>query len=331
MRILTTLQRRLRAYIPRGSRPWQVYAVFGLIVISLSYYFVFSPPLNFPLRNTVRIEEGMTLKQIASRLKETGVIRSQTVFASMVTISGKQENLVAGQYSFDRPYSLFTIVGRLISGTFGFHMVKVVIPEGATVAEISSLSAKNLPLFTRKNFLDLTEEKEGYLFPDTYYFTPVATENDVLAQLEKNFKKQVGPYEVEALITGHSLHEILTMASLLEEEAKTDDDRAMISGILWNRIELGMPLQVDAVFPYIVGRNTFQVTKADLANPSPYNTYVHKGLPPGPISNPGISSIRAAIHPTKNDYLFYLHDKHGTMRYARTFEEHVANRRKYLN
>ncbi len=325
------LRRKLRALVPKGSRLWKVYGVLGIVFVSLGYYLIISPPLNFPLRKTIRIEEGMTLKQIALRLKEAGVIRSQTVFASMVTLSGKEENLVAGQYRFDRPYSLFTVIKRLITGTFGFHMVKVVIPEGATNAEITTLLDKQLPSFDREKFFAMVEGKEGHLFPDTYYFTPVATELDAFTQLEKNFKRRVGRYEVESLVTGHSFHEILTMASLLEEEAKTDEDRTMISSILWNRIEEGMPLQVDAVFPYIIGRNTYQVTKVDLANKSPYNTYVHKGLPPGPISNPGLSSIRAAINPTQSDYFFYLHDRRGTMHYARTFDEHVANRRKYLN
>ena len=320
----------LRAFVPRGYTPWKVYGGCAVLLLILGYYFIISPPIDFPLRKTIRIEEGMTLKQISLRLKEAGVIRSQTVFASMVTLSGKEENLVAGQYKFDRPYSLFTVVQRLVTGTFGFHLVKVVIPEGATNVEISRFFDAQLPSFNRENFLKLTEEREGYLFPDTYYFTPVATELDVLIKLEKNFEQQVGPYKVQALVTGHSFHEILTMASLLEEEAQTDADRVMISSILWNRIEKGMLLQVDAVFPYIVGRNTYQVTKADLANKSPYNTYIHKGLPPGPISNPGLSSIRAAINPAQSDYLFYLHDRRGTMHYARTFDEHVANPPKYL-
>jgi len=331
MRVITTLRRRIRAFVPRGYTPWKVYGVLVLAILSLSYYFIFSPPLDFPLRQTVRIEEGMSLKQIALRLKETGVIRSQIAFASMVELSGKQENLVAGQYKFDKPYSLFTVVGRLVSGTFGFHMVKVVIPEGATNVQVASLFDAKLSSFNREKFLMMVKEKEGYLFPDTYYVTPVATEEDALAQLNKNFKQQAGPYEVESFVTGHSFHDIITMASLIEEEAKSEQDRAMVSSILWNRIEKGMPLQVDAVFPYIIGRNTYQVTKADLANKSPYNTYVHEGLPPGPISNPGLSSIRAAIHPTQSDYLFYLHDRRGTMHYARTFAEHVVNRRKYLD
>lgn len=120
------------------------------------------------------------------------------------------------------------------------------------------------------------------------------------------------------------------MASLLEEEARTTETRKMVSGILWKRLSAGMPLQVDAVFPYIIGKNTFEITLKDLEFDSPYNTYKYKGLPPGPISNPGKDSILAAIYPTKSDYWFYLSDKNGLMHYAITFDEHKINKAKYL-
>lgn len=120
------------------------------------------------------------------------------------------------------------------------------------------------------------------------------------------------------------------MASLIEREAKTDEDRKTIAGILWNRIDLKMPLQVDAVFGYIKGIDTYHPTSEDLSIESPYNTYLHAGLPPTPISNPGLESLHAAATPTKTDYLYYLTGKDGVMHYAKTFEEHKANRAKYL-
>lgn len=301
------------------------------VVVSFVYFNFFAPPADFPLHATVRIEEGMTLTDIAHLLEEAQIIRSRTAFASLLTITGRDDQVVAGQYKFERPYSLFTVIQRLARGTFGFHMVRLVFPEGATAREIALIADRRLPLFDRERFLAAVADKEGYLFPDTYFFTPVATDEDVLMELERNFKKQVGPFEVQALLRGHTLHEILTMASLIEEEAKETEERRLIAGILWNRIEADMPLQVDAVFPYIVGRNTFQVTKADLNHESLYNTYRYKGLPPGPISNPGLSSIEAALYPTKSNNLFYLHGRDGTMHYASTFEEHVANRRKFLD
>lgn len=130
--------------------------------------------------------------------------------------------------------------------------------------------------------------------------------------------------------SGRTLNEIITMASLIEEEANTKESRRIISGILWQRIKQGMRLQVDAVFPYIMNKFSLQLTKEDLMDDSPYNTYRYAGLPPGPISNPGWDSIYAAIYPAKTSYLYYLSDREGNMYYAKTFEEHKANKAKYL-
>jgi UPF0755 protein len=121
------------------------------------------------------------------------------------------------------------------------------------------------------------------------------------------------------------------MASLVEEETRTPADRRLVAGILWKRIKLGMPLQVDAVFPYINGKNTYEVTARDLKIDSPYNTYLYPGLPIAPIANPGLDSIKAAIEPAESPYLYYLSDRAGAMHYAKTFEEHKRNRELYLN
>lgn len=302
-----------------------------ILFVLLVYGFWIAPPSNFPLKATIRVEEGMNVDAIAERLVERSVIRSEWLFISLARISGTADSLVEGQYRFDRGYSIFTVLYRLSRGVYGFNMVKVIIPEGATNAEIATILTSKLEDFEKAKFLEAVEDKEGYLFPDTYLFTPVATYEDVLKKIDQNFQRQISPYEVVALAKGHTLHEILTMASLVEEEARKIEDRRMVAGILWNRIEAGMLLQVDAVFPYIIGRNTYEVTKADLKNSSLYNTYRYKGLPPGPISNPGKDSIDAALNPTKSDYLFYLSDKSGTMHYAKDFEEHKKNRIKYLN
>lgn len=131
--------------------------------------------------------------------------------------------------------------------------------------------------------------------------------------------------------SGRSLEDIIVMASILEGEAKTREDMEIVSGILWKRIEIGMPLQVDTSFVYILGKATEDLTLSDLEVKSPYNTYLYKGLPPGPISNPGLDSIRAAVNPTTTPYLYFLTGNDGKMYYARTFDEHVKNKQKYLN
>ncbi len=331
MRILSCLTRYLSRCVPKGIHPHVPYGVISVLTALFVYGFWIAPPSNFPLNATIRIEEGMNVERIAERLVERSVIRSERLFVFLARVSGTADGLVEGQYRFDRGYSIFTVLYRLHRGLYGFNMVKVVIPEGATNTEIASILDAKLENFEKAKFLEAVKDKEGYLFPDTYLVTPVATYEDVIRKIDQNFKRQIGLYEVVALAKGHTLHEILTMASLIEEEARKIEDRRMVAGILWNRIDAGMLLQVDAVFPYIVGRNTYEVTKTDLNHNSLYNTYRYKGLPPGPISNPGKNAIDAALNPTKSNYLYYLSDRKGNMHYAETFDEHKKNRVQYLN
>ena len=147
----------------------------------------------------------------------------------------------------------------------------------------------------------------------------------------ENFNVKITP-ELNAAVaeSGRDFSDIVIMASLIEKEAGSRKDAEIISGILWKRIEIGMPLQVDAVFPYIIGKNTYEVTLQDLEVDSPYNTYKYPGLPIGPISNPGLVSIKAAINPQKTNYLYYLNDTNGVMHYATTFDEHKINKARHV-
>ena len=145
-----------------------------------------------------------------------------------------------------------------------------------------------------------------------------------------NFNKKIESWSGAIETSKHSLRDIIIMASILEREAATSEDMALVSGVLWNRISKGMPLQVDATFMYLLGRKSSELTTADLKIKSAYNTYTNKGLPAGPIGNPGITAIRAAIHPTATSNMYYLSDKDGVMHYAKTFNEHIANKAKYL-
>lgn len=186
--------------------------------------------------------------------------------------------------------------------------VRVTIPEGFNVLSIENTLAPKLPNFNKDKFLSEAEKKEGYLFPDTYNFFTTANQEDVLKIMNDNFEKKIIPLQPEIISSGKTENEIITMASLIEREAKGSVDRAMISGILWNRINKGLLLQVD----------------------SAPETYKIKGLPSNPIANPGLEAIKAAIHPESSPYLFYLHDKSGMIHYAITFVEHEKNVVKYL-
>lgn len=287
-------------------------------------------PPGFSAPRVVTIEEGIGLRDAAHVLREQHVVRSADVFVIAALLFGGERQLIAGDYYFAGPQNAFAIARRMTTGDYELDPVRVTLPEGATVREMSLLLADKLVYFDAQTFIALADGKEGYLFPDTYYFLPTASPATIIRTLENNFYRRTESLETAIQASGRSLHEIVTMASLLEEEARTSATRKMISGILWHRLDIGMKLQVDAVFPYIIGKNTFEVTKKDLLVDSPYNTYLHKGLPIGPISNPGFSSIEAAVNPTASPYLFYLADMQGVTHYSKTYAEHLRKQKLYL-
>jgi UPF0755 protein len=204
------------------------------------------------------------------------------------------------------------------------------IPEGATRVEIAQIMERKFGRFKMAEFMQITKKKEGYLFPDTYFFLPNVEAPEVAKVLEDNFYAHLHEIYDEVVLFEKPLDEIVIMASLLEKEAYDLETMRMISGILWKRLEIDMPLQVDAVFLYINGKNTYELTLDDLATTSPYNTYKHKGLPPGAIANPGLDAILAAVTPPETDFLFYLSDREGNTYYSRTFEQHKIYKDRYV-
>jgi UPF0755 protein len=191
---------------------------------------------------------------------------------------------------------------------------------------------EQVPEFDAEAFYELAAEKEGRLFPDTYFISPGEDPAVVLRRMEENFNAQVTQAGVALAVAafGEPFEDIVIMASLLEKEANNSRDRRLIAGILWSRIKNEMPLQVDAIFPYIIGKNSFTITKEELETDSPYNTYTNKGLPPGAITNPGLEAIVDAVTPIDTDYVYYLSDREGTMHYSVTYEQHLRNKRKYI-
>ena len=186
--------------------------------------------------------------------------------------------------------------------------ISVTIPEGFDLDQIATVFSAKLSGFDKNNFLAETKNSEGYLFPDTYFFLNNANDADVLKSMSDNFVKKISPLLPEIVSAGKTENDVIIMASLIEREAKGNSDRDIISGILWKRISLGIPLEVD----------------------SAPETYKIKGLPENPICNPGSDLIKAAIEPQNSPYLYYLHDKNGVIHYAESFAEHQANIKKYL-
>jgi UPF0755 protein len=325
-------ERPAKPFTPGRFQVKKIAAVFltviGMVIVSLSL--VITPPSNMPEEVVITIEEGWSVRQTAAYLKEQSTIRSAFVFRVLAKLSGRERDLVAGSYSIREQPSVYHIFTRLIKGEYHMVPVRVTIPEGWTVKQIAEALDRNLPNFKASKFLDLAQDKEGYLFPDTYFFRPNSTEQDVIRIMNENFEKKLAHLSDDIATSGRSLHEIMTMASIIEGEARTMESRKMIADILWKRFDIDMPLQVDVVFPYIMGKNTFELTLADLRVDSPYNTYRYKGLPPGPINNPGLNAITATLSPTKNNYWYYLSDMQGGMHYARNHDQHVVNKQRYL-
>jgi len=306
-------------------------ASFFIVVLLVFFYIFFvKPPSDFPVDSIIIIEKGTTLSETSRILEERSIIRSPFLFKSLVILSAGEGGVVSGEYFFKKREGVFSVVRDVTGGEYGLAPKKVILPEGATVSEMAHILADTFPSFDADNFLRLAKDDEGYLFPDTYLFLPNVEEEQVYQELRDTFDERVGGLKREIERSGSTLHEIITMASLLEEEARTQETREIISGILWKRLEIGMALQVDAVFPYIIGKNTFELTLEDLEVDSPYNTYKYRGLPLGPISNPGLVSIGAALNPAESPYLFYLSDKKGVMHYSPDFEGHKINKAKYL-
>lgn len=303
--------------------------LFG-VLIYLIYFVTLGAPLDFPVGAYVRVTSGQTLGQVAQQLKAKHLIRSASIFEGLVRLFGSDKKIYAGEYFFSSKESGWTVAERVAFGDYELVPVRMVFYEGLTAEQMSEQLAKKVPDFDADTFLAAGKPKEGYLFPDTYFILPGEDPTLVLRAMQNNFTTHVAGASTTIQKFGKPLADVITMASLLEREAADSQSRRTIAGILWHRIAIGMPLQVDAVFPYIIGKNSFELTKADLKVDSPYNTYTHKGLPPGPIANPGMNSILAAVTPIKSSYLFYLSDKDGNFHYCVTYACQLANSKKYL-
>lgn len=335
-------------YNPRKNSYKIIIIVLGILLsLSAIYFLILSPPLVKVSDKIIVIERGSSLGKIATQLKEEKIIKSEFVFKMAVRFIGGQGGAKSGNYFFKESQNVLTVARRITVADFRLTSMRITIPEGSTIVEISEILQNSLGNgFDKENFLKLTKGQtfldndisdksldslEGFLFPDTYFFLPGTKNSEIISEMRRNFNLKISSEIKEEIEKrGLSLYDVITMASLIEEEARQSETRRLVSGILWNRLNVGMALQVDAVFPYIIGKNTFEITLDDLKVDSPYNTYLYAGLPKGPISNPGLDSILSAVYPKDSDYWYYLSDKEGDMHYAKTFDEHKVNKEKYL-
>jgi UPF0755 protein len=304
-------------------------------------------PLNPGPAKTVVfvVQKGDGAKEISIELKKEGLIEHSSMFRIYSLLLGVSKKLQSGRYELSSDMSVSTIVDMFASGDI--IKEKLTIIEGWDLKDIAQYF-EDKGVSSKSEFLNLAKKDfskefnflndkpkdldlEGYIFPDTYEIIPPADAEDILRSVLTNFGNKLTPdLRQEIDRQKKSIFEIITMASLIEKEVITLDDKKIVSGILWKRLDIGMPLQIDATITYITGKNNTAVSMEDIQIDSPYNTYKYYGLPLGPISNPGSDSIVAAIYPVESDYFFYLSTPEGETIFSKTLKEHNQARTKYL-
>lgn len=284
-----------------------ILVIIGLFTATLSLH----PPSDFPAGAVFEVKEGESMRSISSRLKEEHIITSAILFRGWVSVLGKDKKLGLGVYKFGRRIPLGAVVAKFIQGP-DEPLLVVTLPEGYTTEEIALSFQKVLPGFSRASFVELVHKDllDGYLFPSTYYPLPSSTEKDIITLMKSTFDKEYANYFQDLTLPASisTTRQVLSLAAILEDEAKTPEDMKIVAGILERRLVHGMRLQVDA---------------------API-TYSVSGLPKIPINNPGLQAIDAVFNPSVTSYLYYLTGKDGKMYYAKTFEEHKKNIQKYL-
>ncbi len=302
-----------------------VFCVFGIYLI-----YSFFTPVNLGENNLViELPYGTSITKSSQILEDSGVIRSNEAYLILSKII-HPTGVVAGRYSFSGKVSIFSVLYNTSHGLFGREQTKLTIPEGFTVNQIIKRIENLFPNIDKQILAQNLNSKEGYIFPETYFFDKDVTAeyltNYLITESDKKLQKILGTKDT----TTTAVKNKIIIASLLESEGRTKEERHMIAGIINNRIVKDMPLQLDATITYLTGRDSSEITLKDLKINSPYNTYLYKGLPEGPISNPGEESLFAAMNPTTNSFLYYLHAPDGEIYYAKTYTEHLKNKNKYL-
>jgi UPF0755 protein len=316
-------------------------AILGLLMIGLiSFFLLIKPPKSFIPDTIITVYPGMLPKDLAQVLESQNIVQSGQLFRLLLSTRINQKPIVVGDYIFEKPENIFSALYRINRGIYGNGRIRVTFPEGITVRQMAEILTTNIPDFNAGEFILLAEPQEGYLFPNTYFFFRTSTPEQVvrsMTQEHERFKNRLNEFFDENGVTKESLYgkkrtwqDVIIMASILEREAKNETEAKTIAGILWKRIQINMPLQVDATFLYTIGKGSSQLTLADLRSDGPYNTYTRTGLPIGPIGNPGRAMIEAALNPVSSPYLFYLHDANGKIHYGKNHDEHVSNKNRYL-
>lgn len=325
--------------------------IIGLLILGVSlgalayvgiyaYSFLYEPPNQRAEEKIVLIERGMSLRAIAERLEFEGIITDKDLFMILARWDGKSKSIKAGEYKFTSSMLPAEILEMLQGGEIFFRTAT--IPEGYTSFKIAELLA-GLGFAHQEKFIDLAFNKafaaelkidadnlEGYLFPNTYYIHRGMSEEEIIRNMVKEFRQVMTPdLQTEIKQKGFTIHEIVTLASIIEKEVGVGEERELISAVYNNRLRIKMKLDSDPTVIYGLKNFDGNLTKADLQKDTPYNTYKRRGLPPGPIANPGAASILAAIRPADVKYLYFVAKNDGTHEFSTNYNDHLRAVRKY--
>jgi len=315
------------------------------------FFWVFLTTRNYVIKSsreiTFVVKRGESIKEIAQNLKKEKLIVSELRFYFSVFLDGSYNKLQAGDYLLNQGMGVGEIVRKFVKGEVLPRESEVTIIPGWTIKDINNYFStlnifqkedidKILKSYQSSDYGFLADKPksldfEGYLFPDTYRIFKDESLSFLIKKIFDNFdNKLTVNLRNEIKRQGKTIFEIITMASILEKEVQTFEDKKIVSGLLWKRLKVNMPLQVDATLGYITGKTSLELTKNDLSLASPYNTYTNRGLPKGPISNPSLESILAAIYPQESQFWFYLSANDGQTIFSKNFEDHKKAKIKYL-
>ncbi len=318
---------------------WHIIVVISLLCLGSIVYGISQQATTVTTEKIIiQVKPGMAARDIGELLYKQGVIKNVFAFQILSKVQGLQNSLQAGEYVINPNMTLQQIVAMLAKGETTYQLIT--IPEGYTVEQIATLLQEKkigsaavfkqiaqhiLPYAYMKNQnSNVVYQMEGYLFPNTYQIRKGATEEQILSMMTTQFDKQFNDaMRTRTAELGLSMQEAVILASLVEKEAQLPEDRPIIAGVFLNRLKLDMPLQSCATIQYILGYPKAELTVRDTEMPSPYNTYLHPGLPPGPIANPGMAALQAVLYPKKTEYLYFVADKEGAHHFSKTYEEHL--------
>ena len=303
-------------------------------VAALFFYNIYySRPASASYPTEVRVEAGDSFSTVTRKLREQQIITNGLFFSLWARFKGLEKKIHQGLYRFEASVAPWEVLERLVSGKGIFH--SVTIPEGLTIKEIAELLDK-MKIADREKFLVAAADTslltalglgdkglEGYLFPSTYHFTPATPERDIIVAMAEQFRRSSQSLLAKAAATAQlSMHELLTLASIVEKETGVEAERGLVSAVFHNRLKRHMPLQSDPTVIYGLKNFNGNLTKKDLRDDNPYNTYRIAALPPGPICNPSLSSIKATLNPADVPYLYFVSKNDGTHMFSETIDEH---------